>query len=756
MQVYCISGTGRDPGPQKWKNGRIPQKIKTGIETEDNDMSRKGFRKLTCLLFVCLLAVQLCIPGFAEETSDDGYVQLQSSDQGDTSEAADETGDIQTGTDSLQDLGKMRAESKVDDILSGMTLREKVGQMIIASFRGWSDGAENGPYAFTKINSEVSSAISGYRFGGVLLYAENCSDNEETMRLVNDMQKANMVTEGKNAIPLLVSIDQEGGIVTRLRQGTKWTGNMAVAATGDIENARETARGIGRELSLLSINTDFGVVMDVNDNPNNPIIGVRAFSDDTKIVADYGTAFFQGMTESGTIAVLKHFPGHGNTSTDSHTGLPRVEKTLEQLNETELVPFRMGIEAGAEMIMTAHIQYPNLDDETYISKKTGEEVVIPATLSKKILTDILRDKMDFDGVVVTDALEMESITEHFAEDDVYKMAVNAGVDMLLVPCTVYNSGSLQKLENIVNTIVEMAEEGEISGDRIDESVRRILTLKARHGLLEYSDTGLTDEEIRENAEKIWSEETRAKEWDMMKKGLTLLKNDGDVIPCELKENEKVLVLYPGQSRVNTADYARQHLEAKEVIPAGTEWKTMVYDPENAGECIQAALEADHVIAVTTMFEVSEMDPANEDGKSGEVLDRIIEAVHSQDKKITVISAELPYDAARYQDADAIMVTYGSTWMLETADSGAAVSPNLPGAICAVFGEFTPEGKLPVNLPSLNDDKVFSDEILYPRGYSAVQDAEAEEEEKSEDQNNGEEKKDSGKEDDSEEKDDSEQ
>ena len=241
MQVYCISGTGRDPGPQKWKNGRIPQKIKTGIETEDNDMSRKGFRKLTCLLFVCLLAVQLCIPGFAEETSDDGYVQLQSSDQGDTSEAADETGNIQTGTDSLQNLGKMRAESKVDDVLSGMTLREKVGQMIIASFRGWSDGAENGPYAFTKINSEVSSAISGYRFGGVLLYAENCSDNEETMRLVNDMQKANMVTEGKNAIPLLVSIDQEGGIVTRLRQGTKWTGNMAVAATGDIENARETA-----------------------------------------------------------------------------------------------------------------------------------------------------------------------------------------------------------------------------------------------------------------------------------------------------------------------------------------------------------------------------------------------------------------------------------------------------------------------------------------------------------------------------------
>ena len=283
-------------------------------------MSIKGFRKLTCLLFVCLLAAQLCIPGFAEETSDDGYVQLQSSDQGDTSEAADETGDIQTGTDSLQELGKMRAESKVDDILSGMTLREKVGQMIIASFRGWSDGAENGPYAFTKINNEVSSAISGYRFGGVLLYAENCSDNEETMRLVNDMQKANRVTEGKNAIPLLVSIDQEGGIVTRLRQGTKWTGNMAVAATGDIENARETARGIGRELSLLSINTDFGVVMDVNDNPNNPIIGVRAFSDDTKIVADYGTAFFQGMTESGTIAVLKHFPGHGNTSTDSHTG----------------------------------------------------------------------------------------------------------------------------------------------------------------------------------------------------------------------------------------------------------------------------------------------------------------------------------------------------------------------------------------------------------------------------------------------------
>ena len=700
-------------------------------------MTKTGFRKLICFLTVCMLAVRLCVlPCGAEETSDE-YEVLESSETGETAEDPKE---MHSGTDSLEELGMLRSEGSVDKILADMTLREKVGQMIIATFRGWPEDHGPASYSFTRMNSRIREAISRDRFGGVLLYAENCENSRDTMRLVNDMQTANQDTDSKNVIPLLVAIDQEGGIVNRLGQGTQWTGNMAVTASGDIENARETGKKIAEELSLLSINTDFGVVLDVNDNPDNPIIGVRAFSDDTKTVADYGTAFYEGMSENGTIAALKHFPGHGNTSVDSHTGLPRVEKTLEELNSMELVPFRAGIEAGAEMIMTAHIQYPEIEKETYTSKSTGEEVEIPATLSKTILTDILRGKMDFDGVIVADALEMVSLTEHFREEDVYRMAINAGVDLLLAPRTVYNSDTLDQLEECIDSIVEMAEDGRISEERIDESVRRILTLKAKHGLLDTKIEPVTDEQIEEAASKLWSEENRAEEWEMMKKGVTLLKNEGDTIPCRLKEEDRVLVFYPGQSRVNTAEYAREKLAAEKIIPEGTDWQTIVYEPDNVQECLRAVGEADHIIAVTTMFEVTEMDPDTADGESGEILDQIIEEVHKENKKITVISAELPYDAARYQKADALIVTYGSARMMETAESGKSVSPNLPGAICAVFGEFTPGGTLPVNIPALNEEYKFSKDILYPRGFSAAKAREEKkQEEKSEDKAKAEEK-----------------
>ncbi len=703
-------------------------------------MTKTGFRKLICLLTVFMLAARLCVLFCGAEETSDEYERLESSDTADTGKPAESPKEMHSGTDSLEELGMLKSEGSVDEILAEMTLREKVGQMIIATFRGWPEDHGPASYSFTRMNSRIREAISRDRFGGVLLYAENCENTQDTIRLVNDMQTANQDTDSKNVIPLFVAIDQEGGIVNRLGQGTQWPGNMAVTASGDIENARETGKKIAEELSLLSINTDFGVVLDVNDNPDNPIIGVRAFSDDTKTVADYGKAFYEGMSENGTIAVLKHFPGHGNTSVDSHTGLPRVEKTLEELNHMELVPFRTGIEAGAEMIMTAHIQYPEIEKETYVSKSTGEKVEIPATLSKTILTDILRGKMNFDGVIVADALEMVSLTEHFREEDVYRMAINAGVDLLLAPRTVYNSDTLDKLEECIDNIVEMVENGQISQERIDESVRRILTLKARHGLLDEKIEPVTDKQVEEAAAGLWSEENRAEEWEMMKKGLTLLKNEGEAIPFSLKEEDRVLVFYPGQSRVNTAEYARQRLEAEKIIPEGTDWETIVYEPDNAQQCLQAVREADHVIAVTTMFEVTEMVPDSEDGESGRVLDQIIEEVHKENKKITVISAELPYDAARYQEADALIVTYGSARMMENAESGKSVSPNLPAAICAVFGEFTPEGTLPVNIPALNEEYKFSKDILYPRGFSAVKARDdKKQEEKSEDKTKPEEK-----------------
>ena len=213
---------------------------------------------------------------------------------------------------------------------------------------------------------------------------------------------------------------------------------MALAATGNPEYARTMASIYGRELGLVGVNTDFAPVMDINNNPNNPVIGVRSFGDSPETVAEYGIPFMEGLHDQGTIVTLKHFPGHGNTDTDSHTGFPCIESTYEELKDFELVPFQAAFEAGADMIMTAHIQYPKIETDTYTSISTGEEVYLPATMSHTILTDILRGDMGFDGLVVTDALDMAAICACFGMgeptgkvpvslpeiDDNYKLIVN--------------------------------------------------------------------------------------------------------------------------------------------------------------------------------------------------------------------------------------------------------------------------------------------------------------------------------------------
>ena len=193
---------------------------------------------------------------------------------------------------------------------------------------------------------------------------------------------------------LLTAVDQEGGPVVRLGHGCQMTGNMALGAIGDPAAAEQAGRLIGEELSAVGLNYDAAPVVDVNVNPQNPVIGLRSFSDDPALVAQLGTALMAGIRSTGVISTLKHFPGHGDTATDSHIGLPRIEKGLDELKRFELIPFQACIDAGAEAIMTAHIQYPLIEKQTMVSVETGEEISLPATLSKTILTDLLRGERD--------------------------------------------------------------------------------------------------------------------------------------------------------------------------------------------------------------------------------------------------------------------------------------------------------------------------------------------------------------------------
>ncbi len=642
---------------------------------------------------------------------------------GKKTEEKKETGETTEGAAPAQ------VDPEIEEILSSMSTRDKVEQMMIVSYRIWkqvpgdtdiNSSVENADeeipeIEITELNGVFREDIRVHHYGGTLLFSENCRTAEQTLKLVADIQKTNQEGGG---YPMIVAADQEGGNISRLDFGTYGVGNMLLAATGDPENAREMASIYGKELGLLGINTDFAPVMDVNNNPNNPVIGNRSFSDSPELVAEYGTAYLSGLHETGTIATLKHFPGHGNTDTDSHTGFPCINRSLDELKAFELVPFQKAIDSGADMVMTAHIQYPQIETETYTSISTGEKIYIPATMSHTILTDVLRNDMGFRGVVVTDALDMAAISENFSDDDVVTMTINAGADMLILPI-ITDSAVLDRVRRMTDSAVSLTEKGIIDPERVDASVRRILTLKKKYGLLEKKDFTVTDEMISAAKSGVGSKESREAAWTIAEKGLTLVKSDSDSFPIRLQEGEKALILFGDccGSRVGTGEYALNRLKDGGTLQDTTAVTVMLNDSENEEECLKAANEADHVILVHRTYDADNMNPNTENGLSSAVFDKIIAARHEAGKKVIVVTMQLPYDAARFPDADTLMLTYDSCPMRELppeTGEGSAIVPNLAAALCVCFGQGEAGGKLPVNVPRLDENYQMTDEIMYER------------------------------------------
>ena len=627
-------------------------------------------------------------------------------------------------------LGEAQTDDDIGTILAGMTLEEKVGQMMIVSFRVWkevpeADNGEDGALEsaeqeipsvnITELNDEIRACLREYHFGGTTLFAENCQDAEQVLRLVADIQAENRAGGG---LPMLVAADQEGGSVARLGFGTTGAGSMALAATGDPANATAMGAIYGTELGLLGINTDYAPVMDVNNDPNNPVIGVRSFSDLPEMVVKYGIPFLEGLHEAGTIATLKHFPGHGDTGIDSHTGLPLVDRSYDELKAVELVPFQAAIDAGADMVMTAHIQYPQIEKATSVSTSSGEAICLPATMSRTILTDILRGDMGFEGVVVSDALDMAAISENFSDEDVLRMTINAGVDMLILPL-VTDTRLFQRNKDMVDLAVKLVRDGEVDEARVDESVRRILTLKKKYGLLNRTDFTVTDAQVEAAVNGVGSAEHRQAAWEIARKALTLVKNESDAFPVSLATGERALILFADScaSRGATGELARQMLEAQGALPEGAVIDSMINDADNGDECLAAAEQADHVILVSRAYNAACLDPNTDDGFSTAVFDRIIEARHAAGRPVIVVSCQLPYDAARFPEADAILLTYGSSVMRSlppVSGTGSAYAPNLAAALCACFGVGEATGRLPVNLPSLDEAYGITNGILYPR------------------------------------------
>ena len=333
-----------------------------------------------------------------------------------------------------------------EEILAQMTLEEKIGQMFFIGSRKNAAGQRQ-----LALDEPLKKVLTQFQPGGFIFFAENLDTISQTTAFIEELQK-----DAK--IPLFIGIDEEGGTVTRLNKAEKLHSTVmpepyTIGSTGNSEYAFMAAKAIGEELKSLGFNLNFAPVADVFSNPKNKIIGRRAYSEDPSVVSEMVAQAVKGTKESGIIPVLKHFPGHGDTLEDSHTG------AAEQLKKAELLPFCSGIEAGAEMVMMGHLMTPEITDNG-----------LPATLSRSIVEGVLREQLGFDGVIITDGLEMSAITAFYSEEEAVVMAVEAGIDILLLP------NDFSKAYNAVLTAVM---DGRISEERIDESVIRILALKLR-------------------------------------------------------------------------------------------------------------------------------------------------------------------------------------------------------------------------------------------------------------------------------------
>ncbi len=365
--------------------------------------------------------------------------------------------------------------------VENMDIESKIGQMMCLDFRFWgrkdfnTSSASDSLKPVTEINDEIKEIIYKYHIGSIILFSQNFQSKEQAKKLIEDFQKASLDSGNP---PLLICVDQEGGLVERFSFGRDKLKNNAEIRTS--EEAFEKGKIIGNELAELGISCNFAPVVDVNSNPKNPVINVRSFGNNPEIVSKHGLAFMKGLQSKGVIATAKHFPGHGDTSVDSHLELPIVNKSLEDLESLELKPFKTLIDSGVEMVMAAHIGLPQIEKGILISKKDGRRIPIPATLSKCVLKELLRDKLNFKGVIVTDAMCMKAISENVGTTEAIKLSIKSGADMICMPVALRNVNDVSKLDELYQALKISVTNGEIPLEQINHSVSRILNLKAKN------------------------------------------------------------------------------------------------------------------------------------------------------------------------------------------------------------------------------------------------------------------------------------
>ena len=395
-------------------------------------------------------------------------------------------------------------DPEIDTMIAEMTIEEKVGQLIMVGFEG------------TQANETIETHIRERFVGGVVLFSRNIQSPQQTAELTNQLQRLAGATS--HQIPLFIGIDQEGGWVIRLKEGaTVLPGNMALGATDSTALAERAGEVTAVELAAVGVNLNFAPVMDVNNNPNNPVIDRRSFGESPELVSRLGVPYIHGLQRHGVLATAKHFPGHGDTTVDSHFDLPTVNHDRERIHALELQPFRAAIDADVAAIMTAHIIYPAFDPDR------------PATLSPTILTDLLRKELGFEGLLITDDMEMKAIDDRYRSGEAAVMAIEAGADIVMVLWT-----PAKQLETF-DALLSAVKSGRISQARLDQSVRRILKSKEAAFDRRFVDVEAVGQTVGTEVHQQFAQ-------TIASRAITVVRNRDNLLPLKLEPETSVLIL----------------------------------------------------------------------------------------------------------------------------------------------------------------------------------------------------------------------
>ncbi|MBV6478990.1 MAG: Beta-hexosaminidase [Ignavibacteria bacterium] len=541
--------------------------------------------------------------------------------------------------------------------LTSMTLREKIAQMIITNSFGYSLNENSEDYL------RLKNLIVNEKIGGVIFFKGNSIQQAE---LTNKLQSL-------SEIPLLISADYERGTRMRLDDGSLFPNNMALGATRNPELAYKMGLMIAKECKAIGVHQNYAPVLDINNNSLNPIINVRSFGEDPELVSSMGLSFIKGLQDGKIIATAKHFPGHGDTDIDSHSDLPVLNFSKERLESLELVPFKNAVNAGVKSVMIAHLSIP-----VYEKNKN-----MPASLSANIVDQLLINEMKFNGLIVTDALNMSGVLKHFSTDEIALNCIYAGIDLILMPTT---SNNKQGEVEFINAIENAVNNGQISEDRINKSVKKILDAKDWLNLEQnkYVDADkvsgiINSPEAADLSQKIADE------------SVTLVKNNDNIIPFSNSQNQRCLIvsLNNGNEKANS-DYFLQKFSDKNKF-SEVSYYDLTGDVANVDEIISDSRNYD-VIIIPIYAKVK-----IKTGTVGlpQTQIELINSLADNGKKTAVVSFGNPYLIQGFNRVDAYICAY--------ADAETSIN----SVIDSFYGTIKFKGKLPV---TINNEFKYGDGI----------------------------------------------